>query len=285
MCVCWLRTVALTNTDSNKIRLEERHAADFGLVFDADKILCDLATGFQQLTVFSTESLGNVMFLDGLVMVTERDDPYYHESIVHPTAMRTGSLARCLVIGGGDGGTAREIAAYDGCKSIDLCEIDDAVVKAARQFFPAMAAGLNHTKTNVIIDDGCAFVARTADDLYDFIVIDSSEPIGPNGTLFTPEFYENIRRILAPEGHVVIQGGSTMWQQEELQNISGKLNSIFPYASHYIGLTPTYPGGHWTFFVCGEIAPVESALRSLPVGRNWISEKSAKALLDLQLPF
>ena len=54
---------------------------------------------------------------------------------VHP------DVRKVLVIGGGDGGTVRELVRYPQIEEIDLVEIDEEVVKACKEFLPQTACG------------------------------------------------------------------------------------------------------------------------------------------------
>lgn len=253
----------------------EWHGSDFGLVFRESEILVDETTPFQKIRIVHTQAMGNVMFLDGLVMVTGRDEMYYHESLVHPAASTVPNLENALIIGGGDGGTVRELLKYN-VQRVQQVEIDGRVVELSKQYFPDLACAYDDPRMTLHITDGATWVADAADSQFDLILIDSSEPIGPNGSLFTVEFYRNIRRILRPEGVLVLQAGSPMWQKEELDTLHRKLTSVFANLSPYLGLTPTYPGGHWIFFVS---QPLVLPVRSLPNTR-WIT---ADAIAGMQL--
>ncbi len=258
--------------------IQEAHADGFGLFFDEQDLLVDLQTDFQHLQIFATSGVGKVMLLDGLVMLTEKDEMYYHESIVHPVATHITALQSALVIGGGDGGTAREILKYGA--QVDLIEIDNEVVQASIQHLPTIASSFSHPNMNLNIGDGCAFVAQSPAGIYDLICVDSSEPIGPNGTLFTEEFYRHVQRCLAPTGYVVVQAGSPMWQQSEIDKVHEKLKKIFGHVQPYTGFTPSYPGGHWTFFACGDYALPTEAVRPLPA-TQWLHSNAVRGMFLL----
>lgn len=262
---------------------KEEHVPGFGLYFEGE-ILAETQSEFQHITIGKTEGMGRYMLLDGLVMVTERDEQYYHESIVHPVARYVPQLSHALVIGGGDGGTARELLRY-GCK-VTLVEIDAEVMHLSRLHLPTMGEALGHPDITVHVADGCEFVREADADLFDMIVIDSSEPIGPNGTLFTPEFYTDIRRVLKSEGYCVIQAGSPMYQQDTIDDIAAKVGKIFTHTQTSLGITPTYPGGHWTFLVCGDQPLATQPFRGVAAGARWCTDKVADGLLaigDLRL--
>jgi spermidine synthase len=186
-------------------------------------------------------------------MLTDKDEFVYHEMIAHiPMIMHSRAVQEILVIGGGDGGTVRELLKHHSVKNITLCEIDGKVVEAAKKYFPAVAGDLNHPKVNVKIDDGIAFVKNSSDDQYDLVIVDSTDPIGPGEGLFSSEFYRNVARILKPDGLMVCQSESPWFPNEALARIARNVTSGFKYMKPYIGSVPTYPRGFWSWTMAAQ---------------------------------
>lgn len=91
---------------------------------------------FQKVEVFESDStLGRVLTLDDLMMTTEGDEFHYHEMIAHIPMMHHKSPKTVLVIGGGDGGTVREVLKHDTVEKVILCEIDGMVIDACKSIF------------------------------------------------------------------------------------------------------------------------------------------------------
>lgn len=203
---------------------------------------------FQQVDVLDTWEFGKVMAIDGLVMVTEKDEYIYHEMIVHPAMAVNPGIKRVLVIGGGDGGTVREIARYPGVERIDMVEIDELVVRAAKAHLPVTACRLEDPRVRLFFEDGVAFV-KGKESLYDLIIVDSTDPVGPGEGLFTKAFYEDCYRALSPDGILVNQNESPYFDQNarEMVRAQEKIQALFPVAEAYQYHMPTYPSGHWLF--------------------------------------
>ncbi len=93
---------------------------------------------------------------------------------VHPNPKRV------LIIGGGDGGVAREAASHPCVEHVDMVEIDAMVLKVAREYLPFTACGLDHPKVTVHTADGFAFLKECVANgtKYNVIITDSTDPGG-----------------------------------------------------------------------------------------------------------
>lgn len=159
---------------------------------------------FQQIDVFDSEEFGRFFTLDGLMMLTEKDEFIYHDMIVHVPMATNPNVKRVLVIGGGDGGTVRELTRYKGIEKIDMVDIDEMVVKVCRELLPFTSRKLDDPRVTLYFEDGLKFV-RTVEEKYDLIIVDSTDPFGPGEGLFTKEFYGNCFRALTDDGILVNQ--------------------------------------------------------------------------------
>lgn len=224
------------------------------------------STPFQTLDVFDTHHYGKMLSLDGHLQLTEQDEFFYHEMIAHPALCALPNPERVLIIGGGDGGTAREVLKHESVNVCDMVEIDGRVVQVSRDYFPTVASALDDPRLNLHIADGIKFVADAPPATYDVILIDSSDPIGPGVGLFTVDFYRNCARIMKPQSLMVCQTGSLWWQPEESANAVARLNAAFEHATAYWSLTPTYPCGHMAYSVgANGVNPHDfSNIRDLP---------------------
>ena len=204
---------------------------------------------FQQVDVFESKEFGKFLTLDGLMMVNEKDEFVYHDMIVHTPLAVNPSIKKVLIIGGGDGGTARELTRYPHIEQIDMVEIDELVVIASKEFIPLCASKLDDPRVNLYFEDGVAFASNAKDETYDLIIVDSTDPIGPGEGLFTTEFYQNCHRILSKDGILVNQNESPYFAHNarEMKRAHDKIKNLFPIAKVYQAHIPTYPSGHWLF--------------------------------------
>ena len=218
-----------------------------GLSFKVKEMIEDVQSEFQRVQLFDTETHGKLLVMDDCVMLTERDETAYHEMIVHVPLLTHPNPRRILVIGGGDGGTLREIVRHPEVEIARQVEIDGEVVRMCKQHLPNIAAAYDNPKVDLIIGDGIKHVKEAADASYDVVLVDSTDPFGPALGLFGEEFYKNVHRILDDQGVMVCQAESTMYGMEMLKAITSTLRGIFPLLRVYNSQIPVYPSGTWSF--------------------------------------
>ena len=203
---------------------------------------------FQDIDFFVSEEFGTFFTLDGLIMVTEKDEFIYHDMIVHVPMAVNPEIKNVLVIGGGDGGTVRELTRYKGIENIDMVEIDEKVVVACKKYLPQTASNLDDNRVNLYFEDGVAFIERKK-NVYDLILIDSTDPIGPGEGLFTKTFYNNCYEALNEAGILINQHESPYYERDKkaMNRSHLRLKETFPISMVYQFHMPTYPSGHWLF--------------------------------------
>ena len=218
-------------------------------------------TPFQQLMMVRNETFGTVLLLDGYLQVTERDEHIYHEMIAHVPMAVNPNIRRVLIIGGGDGGTAREIARYASIEAIDMVELDEAVVRACEKYLPQTASVFAaEPRLNLLFADGLAFVQNAKDKAYDLIIVDSTDPEGPGESLFTEAFYRDCYRVLSDDGILINQQESAFYEDESayMRDAHNKIKCVFPIAKLYGFNMPSYASGYWYFgFASKKYDPVQ----------------------------
>jgi len=208
-----------------------------------------LQSPFQEIVVFETEHLGRMLVIDGITMLTEWDEHAYHEMIVHVPLLVHPKPSKVLIIGGGDGGTAREVLKHPEVTGVHICEIDEAVINVCRTYLLSLASSLDDPRVQIFYEDGARFVTK-GEGTYDVIIVDSTDPIGPGQTLFQQAFYENMKKALSEEGIAVTQCESIFLHQGVIEGVFAFARDIFPQIGYYYTLVPTYPSGMIGFFFC-----------------------------------
>lgn len=226
----------------------EYHTPDVRFSIRVSAQLHQEESDYQRISVYDSPEFGRILTLDGVLMLTERDEFVYHEMITHvPMAVNPG-IRRVLVIGAGDGGVARELAKYPGIESVDVVEIDRRVVEVCREYLPQTACGFDDPRVNLHFADGLKFI-RHPKETYDLIIVDSTDPSGPGEVLFTKEFYGGCYGALAENGILVNQHESPFYQEDAaaMRSSHKRILSVFPVSRIYQAHIPTYPSGHWLF--------------------------------------
>ena len=223
----------------------EEHSENVRFSIKVDEQLYSAQSPFQRIDVFSSKEFGKFFTLDGLMMVTEKDEFIYHDMIVHVPMAVNPKIEKVLVIGAGDGGTVRELTRYETIKHIDMVEIDKMVVDVCIKYLPQTACKLDDKRVNLLFEDGLKFV-RTKVNEYDLIIVDSTDPFGPGEGLFTKEFV-NQHETPYYESYA-----------KSMQRAHKRINEFFPVCRVYQAHIPTYPSGHWLFgFASKKYDPVK----------------------------
>lgn len=226
----------------------EKHTEHVKFSIQVDRQLYSSQSEFQRIDIFSSKEFGRFLTLDGYMMLTEKDEFIYHEMMVHVPMAVHPKVRSVLVIGGGDGGTARELIRYPAIEQIDVVEIDEEVVSACRQYLPQTACGFDDKRVRLYYEDGLKYVRR-CEDAYDLILVDSTDPFGPGEGLFTKEFYGNCCKALKADGIMVNQHESPFYPNDAvaMQRAHKRIVDSFPISKVYQAHIPTYPSGHWLF--------------------------------------
>jgi spermidine synthase len=244
------RNIWFTERDNN-IALSLRHKGD---------PLFRKKSDYQHVEVYDTYEYGKMLTCDGIIMCAEEDEHVYHEMIAHVPVLTHPNPKRVLVIGGGDGGTIRELCKYEHIEKIIQVEIDALVIEASKQYLPSLASAYDNPKVEVHIADGIQYAADAADESFDIVIIDSTDPVGPAEGLFTEGFYTFVRRILKSQGIMVTQSESPRYNVDIFKQIYATFHKVFGknHVFPYLAYIPTYPTGMWSFSYCtlGDIHPL-----------------------------
>ena len=236
----------------------EEHSENVRFSIRVDKQVYSAQSEFQRVDFFDSKEFGRIFTLDGLMMVTEKDEFIYHDMIVHVPMATNPAIRSVLVIGAGDGGTVRELTRYAGVERIDMVEIDRMVVETCREYLPQTACRLDDPRVHIYYEDGLRFV-RDKENAYDLIIVDSTDPFGPGEGLFTKEFYGNCYKALKEKGILVNQHETPYYPSyaKSMQRAHRRIREFFPVCRVYQAHIPTYPSGHWLFgFASKELDPI-----------------------------
>ena len=228
---------------------DEMHTRNVRLGFRIKRELEHVRSEFQDIHVFETYDYGNLLVIDGTVQTTERDEFVYHEMIVHVPMITHPNPRSVLIIGGGDGGAAREALKHEP-EEVHVVEIDEKVVELSKKYLPSIAKSYEDSRVHLHVGDGIKFVEENGG--FDVIIIDSTDPVGPAAGLFEKKFYENVKNALAPKGIVAQQSGTPFYHPEEFCKVKRNLSDSFKYARTYLAYIPTYPAGMWTFSIASD---------------------------------
>lgn len=204
---------------------------------------------FQDIGILETEYFGKMLILDGVIQTTTFDEFIYHEMIVHVPMFTHPDPKNILIIGGGDSGSVRETSKHKSVENIHWVDIDRMVIETCRKHMPEWNPNLESNKlVSIKIEDGLKHMENSK-GVYDVIIVDCSDPVGPGELLFTYEFYKNIHGALKEDGLFVQQTESPFYHRDLIRRIQKDVGSLYPITRLYTANIPTYPSGLHCFTI------------------------------------
>lgn len=217
--------------------------------YEVEKVLYKGKSRFQELMVIQNPDWGKMLILDNAVQVTEHDEFFYHEMLTHVLMHANPDPRRVVVIGGGDGGIVREVVKHKTVEKVFFIEIDEMVIKVSKEFFPDVASGMSDPRVETKVMDGAEFIRKAPEKSIDVIIVDSTDIIGFARTLFTKEFFGNIKKCLRDGGMFVTHSESMHFHRDTVVMVQKILGEAFPLVDLYTSPIATYPGNWWTYAV------------------------------------
>jgi spermidine synthase len=233
---------------------------------------------YQKIEVIDTVGFGRVLIIDNVFMTSEYDEFLYHEMLTHPALTTAPGIERVLVIGGGDGGTVREVLRHPDVKECVMIEIDEMVVDASKQYLPGIGTAWDDPRLDVRFIDAMEYVKQSTDAPYDVILLDGTDPVGPGAVLFDESFYADCKRMLTPDGVMALQSESPLLMMDIFVDIQHKLRALFSEVHPYLGPVPLYGTGTWSWTWCSNTG---EPLRPIPERQAAIVEGSKAYNEDL----
>jgi len=210
--------------------------------------------------VVESLDFGRMLVLDGVINLTERGEFVYHEMLVHVPLFSHPHPLKILIVGGGDGGTAREVLKHEGINRIQLVEIDREVIAVSKSYFPSLGLALDHPKVNVLVMDAIQYV-REIKETFDIILIDSTDPvIEQSEGLFSVPFYRDCLHALTEQGILAAQVGDISFETNLVSGVFNRLKEVFPVVRIYLAPIPSYTLAPYSFAFCSKTVYPEMSL-------------------------
>lgn len=232
----------------------EMHTGNVKISVRVDKQLASVQSEYQRIDVFESPQFGRFLTSNGSIIFSEADEFTYDEMIVHVPMAVHPNVKSVLVIGGGDGGVARELEYYDEIERIDIVEQDKKFVEICNTYFSDSVRWLSDPRAHVFYEDGLRFLRGKTGE-YDLIINDCTDPLGHAAGMFTKEFYGNSFKALKKDGIMVYQHGSPFYDEDEetCRAMHRKAFKSFPISRVYQAHIPTCPAGYWLFGFASKI--------------------------------
>jgi spermidine synthase len=237
-------------TENLRLTLSDRFHDRIGLTMQLKSCLHSATSPFQHIAVYDSQDLGKVLCLGGSIVLTELDEAWYAEHLAHPALAAHPKAKRVLIVGGGDGGLARECLRYASVESVTVVEIDRQVVEVAQRYFPTCAIALADPRVKLIYDDAHRWL-RDCQERFDIIIVDGAELVNaPSDAFFTLSFAETVFQALDPKGILVLPLGCPAFETELCRGSLQVLAARFAHPQVYLLNLPSLPTGEWAVAWC-----------------------------------
>lgn len=237
----------MTQSDSAQWHYEPFEPTGSAIGFRIRRKLDEVQSPFQKIEIFASTDWGNLMLIDGAMMLTTRDNFFYHEMIAHPALFTHADPRRVVIIGGGDCGTLREVLKHPGVASVTQCDIDEQVTRMAEKHFPELCESNGDPRAEILFDDGLAYVKQLPAGSVDVLIVDSTDPVGPAEGLFNAAFFADCFKALKEDGILVQQSESPLALLDLIQELRGEMGKAGFSAFQTLPFPqPCYPTGWWS---------------------------------------
>jgi len=236
--------------------------------YEIEEVLYSLRTEYSEIKVLKSPYFGRMLALNNVIQLTERDEYLYHEMLVHVPLHILPMPVDVLIIGGGDGGSLREVLKHRAVERVVIVEIDKEVIEVSKKLLPALSEGFSDQRAHVVIADGADFLSTTK-EAFDLIVVDCTDPVGTAESLFTTQFFNDAFSALKADGIFVAQTESLHFHLDFIRNVQHRLAQRFPIVDLYTVPLATYAGNWWTFSIAAKRYHPRDSLRECEVPTRY----------------
>jgi spermidine synthase len=213
--------------------------------FENARLVARVDSPYQRIEVWDTPLLGQLFTLDGRPMTSTGDEFVYHECMVHPIALTHPTPRAALVLGGGDGGAARQLLKHPGIERIVVAELDEQVVRLTREHLPEVHGGaFDDPRVELVIGDAAHYVAAASAAQFDLVVFDLTPPDSPAAGLYTRDFYTQLKRVMRPPAALSLHLGSPYFHAGRIAGLLDDLRAAFAVVRTMNTFVPLY-GSLW----------------------------------------
>jgi len=169
---------------------------------------------------------GLACYMDNSIQSCEIDEELYHESLVHPAMASCNTHKRVMIIGGGEGATAREVLKWSDVEHVDMFEWDEEVVQIFKTKYTQWAKGAwNDTRLKLHFVDIFEEIKTTPLEKYDVIIIDLFDPSEENLGKWQI-LLKSLHNWITKEGSIVIYSGMRNILEKKNQPYKQLINAI-----------------------------------------------------------
>jgi spermidine synthase len=219
----------------------------YGMSIKIREKIHDEQSPYQHIEIYETENFGRLMTLDGITMLTSRDNFIYHEMMTHPVLFTHSNPKSVVIVGGGDCGTLTEVLKHKEVDKALQVELDERVTRVSELYFPELCKANGDSRAAFLFQDAIQWMLAAKSETVDVIILDTTDPVGQAARLFSPDFYTDCLRVLREGGLLVAQSESPLFDTNIIQHIHKAMLTAGADDIKTIHFPQcTYPSGWWT---------------------------------------
>ncbi len=235
----------------NSTFILDRSGTSFGMLFQPDRILYDITSEYQKITVFESREFGRTLMLDDVFNLSTVMEAFYHEPMAHIPLAMSGGKENILIVGGGDFGVATHMLKHPDIERLTVCELDHMVIETCREYFPELAACERDSRLNIKVADGFDHIRTCPPQSLDAIIVDSTDPFLTASILVSEEFYKMAFAALKPGGVLMQILADFIFYQNVWFEVVPRVRKYFPKLAPLFVPIPFYATGVWGLMIAG----------------------------------
>jgi spermidine synthase len=246
---------------------ESACSSDIVSLYPVENVIWRSKTAYSDAIIADVRGYGRMLFLDNEAQSAASDECIYHECLVHPVmaSVPSGDRSKVLVIGGGEGATAREVLKWSDVRHVDWVDIDGELVSACRDHLGWAPTVYDDPRLNFYAEDIMAYLRRSARESYNVIIIDLPDPEEEENGLYTTEFWSAVKAHLHEGGAIVTHCGPSRFPDPQRMIRWVQKNGDIPAGGEYHANIPSFTDD-WGFVMsCRPVfsSPIPQPVRFL----------------------
>jgi len=178
---------------------------------EIDEIIVKGKTTFQEYLFFNSKMHGVCISLDGDIQSCESDEGIYHEALVHPAMLAHPNPKTVLIMGGGEGATAREVLRHKSVEKVVMVDIDEEFVELCKEHIPLWGAEAFADERLELLYMDINVYLKECKEKFDIVIgdlIDVDDWDSPAAFLYGEDLYRTIKPLLNKGAIIATQGGA-----------------------------------------------------------------------------
>ena len=179
----------------------------------------------QHIEILELEQFGKSLFIDNELQVAEKDEHLYSSTFVNSGLKLNPEKNNAAIIGGGDGGVARECISQN-FNFIDWFELDPEVVSVCEKHLSKVGkSSTSKNSVKCVWGDAFESIKKIEDNKYDKIFVDLNDD--QYCIDLAAKNIKSLKRILKPSGTITAQVGSQDKKPKQVEKWLNLFNKSF----------------------------------------------------------